>query len=154
MGIRSTAKAVVMKDGKVLLNRCVDGHGAEYYALPGGGQHRFEPLEEAVVREVREETGLSVRPMRLLAVTEEISTDGVLREKYPDYAHRVMHIFLVEAEKERTAPTETDLDQKDSVWVTPQEADMLPVVPQSLRGKLTALLTGRLSPWLGTVVIE
>ncbi len=101
-----------------------------------------------------EETGLTVRVRRFLAVTEEISADGALREKFPDYTHRMMHIFLAETENGEAAPTETDLGQKGSVWVTPQEADTLPVVPQSLRGKLTALLAGGLSPWLGTVESE
>ena len=153
MGIRNAAKAVVIKDGKLLLNRCVDGQGTEYYALPGGGQHLFEPLEEAVVREVLEETGLTVRPKKLLAVAEEISVDGEQREKYPDYAHRMMHIFLAEAENGETVPIETDLDQKDSVWVMPEEADRMNLRPQSLQGNVSALLRGELSPWLGTVSI-
>ncbi len=151
MGIRNAAKAIVIKDGKLLLNRCVSEQGAEYYALPGGGQHLFEPLEETVVREVREETGLTVRVQRFLAVTEEIRMDAALREKHPDYAHRMMHIFLACVEEEGLAPQEMDLGQRGSVWVTPEQADTLRVVPQSLRGNLSALLRGGLSPWLGTI---
>ncbi len=37
MGIRSSAKALLVKDGKLLVIRCQRG-GKEYYTLPGGGQ--------------------------------------------------------------------------------------------------------------------
>ena len=60
--IRSTAKAIVLHEGRVLLNHAADAYRGDFYALPGGGQHRFETLEDAVVRECLEETGCRVRP--------------------------------------------------------------------------------------------
>ena len=54
--IRSTAKAIILHEGRILLNRCADSRNGIYYALPGGGQNQFEPLEDAVVRECLEET--------------------------------------------------------------------------------------------------
>ena len=51
--------------GKLLVNRCTSRFG-EYYALPGGGQREGgETLLEAVRRELLEETGYRVLPMRL-----------------------------------------------------------------------------------------
>jgi len=46
---------VIISDNKILLTRQWDG-----YSLIGGGVENGETLEEAAVREVKEETGLSV----------------------------------------------------------------------------------------------
>lgn len=92
--IRSTAKAIILHEGRILLNRCADSRNGTYYALPGGGQNQFEPLEDAVVRECLEETGYRVHPVRMAAVCEEIWNDAERRQKYPEYAHRMLHIFL------------------------------------------------------------
>ncbi len=96
--IRNSAKALLLStDGRVLLNRCVTSSGEEYFDLPGGGQHVYETMEEAVVREVLEETGLAVEPVRFAALCEEIFTDPDMRRRYPEYCHRTLHIFLVRA---------------------------------------------------------
>ena len=51
MSVRNSAKAILLHDGKILVNRCVSRFG-EYYALPGGGQKSGETLIEAVKREL------------------------------------------------------------------------------------------------------
>ncbi len=53
MGVRSTAKAIILHKGKILLNQCRDEHNGSYYCLPGGGQNDYENLSEALVRECR-----------------------------------------------------------------------------------------------------
>ena len=83
MAIRCAAKALIVHEGKILLNRCRHSDGSVYYDLPGGGQHPFESMEEAVRREVLEETGMSVCVVRFAAMAEEIYTSEVLRQKYP-----------------------------------------------------------------------
>ena len=47
MSIRSAAKAIIVKDGQILLNRCRHKDGSIYYDLPGGGQHQYESCVEA-----------------------------------------------------------------------------------------------------------
>lgn len=56
---RPSVYAVLIKDGKVLLSKQFDG-----YDFPGGGVDLGETLEEACVREVREETGIEARVLR------------------------------------------------------------------------------------------
>jgi len=69
--IRVAARAVILRDGAVLLQVCQIA-GREVHLLPGGGQEHGETLAEAVVREVREETGLDVTVGPLLWVREFI----------------------------------------------------------------------------------
>ncbi len=55
-GFRPSVYGVVIRNGKVLLSRQWGG-----YDFPGGGIELGETIEHALVREVREETGLRVR---------------------------------------------------------------------------------------------
>jgi 8-oxo-dGTP diphosphatase len=60
------AAAIIQDDaGRVLLIRRGDGRG---WSLPGGMMEPGERIAEAVVREVWEETGLEVEPVRLVGV--------------------------------------------------------------------------------------
>ena len=69
--IRTSAKAVVIKNGKLLVIKLNDGN-EEFYILPGGGQDNEEQLPQTVEREVREETGINVRCNDLLFVIEGV----------------------------------------------------------------------------------
>ena len=72
MSARNSAKAVVINNGKLLVNRCRSRFG-DYYTLPGGGQRTGEMLPETVKRELLEETGYSVTPIRLSGIYERLS---------------------------------------------------------------------------------
>ena len=60
--------AVIIKDGKVLLGRHTYGNGNGKLILPGGYLQDGELPEEAMIREVLEETGVTAKPIRLLGV--------------------------------------------------------------------------------------
>ena len=64
--------AVVVEQGRVLLVR----RGAEplkgHWSLPGGLLELGEPLIDGVMREVREETGLTVEPIELIELLDRI----------------------------------------------------------------------------------
>jgi ADP-ribose pyrophosphatase YjhB (NUDIX family) len=47
-----------------------------HWTLPGGLVEVGEPLETAVVREVREETGLTVEPVELIELLDRIHRQG------------------------------------------------------------------------------
>lgn len=63
---RPSVYGIVFKDNKVLL---VPEFQSKY-GLPGGGANIDEKLEEAVIREVHEETGLTVRVVSLVGVEQ------------------------------------------------------------------------------------
>ena len=118
MSIRCASKAIILKKGYILLNKCINENGRIYYDLPGGGQGIYESLEQAVVREVKEETGYDVRVDKFIALAEEIYTSDELREKLPNYTHRIFHVFKAEIIGEnKEDPTETDYGMEESVWM-------------------------------------
>ena len=61
---------VVWRDGKVLLVRRANPPKAGQWALPGGAQELGETLFEAAMREVKEETGITVKPYRIITALE------------------------------------------------------------------------------------
>ena len=63
---------MVVRDGQILLGRRKGSHGAGEYAWPGGHLEFGETLEECVAREIDEETGLVVRPVRPVALSNVI----------------------------------------------------------------------------------
>ncbi|HEY6932281.1 MAG TPA: NUDIX domain-containing protein [Marmoricola sp.] len=68
---RPAAYALVRRDAEVLLTRIsAVGHHSGSWTLPGGGIDHGESPRQAVVREAREETGLSVRVGALLGVDD------------------------------------------------------------------------------------
>lgn len=150
--IRNTAKALLLKEGEILLNRCIAPNGEVYYDLPGGGQHPFETMEQAVQRECLEETGLTVKVLRFAALSEEISMDPAIRESYPDYAHRILHIFIAEPlALPIQPPCELDLGMQESVWVPLSKADRLLLRPTNLMGRIQEAVSSPAPLYLGTV---
>ena len=62
---RVRAVAIVTHDNKLLLI-CRINNGKEYFVFPGGGVENGESVEDAVIREVKEETSLEVNIERLV----------------------------------------------------------------------------------------
>ena len=152
MSIRSAAKALIVHEGKVLLNRCAHKDGGIYYDLPGGGQEQYEALEDAVVREVLEETGYTAKVGRFAALAEEIHTNPYIREKHPQYAHRMLHIFLVElTDAPRQTPSGMDYGMEKSEWLPLEKLSGIEMYPPTLPARIDEVLNGSGAVWLGTV---
>ena len=69
-------QAAVVHDGVILLVRCAFRNGPTVWILPGGGREESEEEHTCVVREVLEETQLSVRVERLLSDVSAEPADG------------------------------------------------------------------------------
>lgn len=63
---------VVLRDGKVLLGKRKNAHGADEYACPGGHLEHLERFADCAAREVREETGLEITGLRFLRVLNTV----------------------------------------------------------------------------------
>ena len=60
---------LVIKDGKVLLGKRKGSHGAGEYAGTGGHLEYMESIEECAKRETLEETGIVIKNIKLLCVS-------------------------------------------------------------------------------------
>ena len=63
--------ALVVKDQKVLLVRRAHEPGKGYWTNPGGYIEQFEPIEETIVREVEEESGIQAKIKGVVAVRDQ-----------------------------------------------------------------------------------
>ena len=153
MSIRSSAKAVIIKNKKILLisNSSNDDEIGDYYCLPGGGQHKYEPIYDAVVRECKEETWYDVQPIVLIGLCEEICTDEKYRERHSDYAHKVYHIFLCELVSDKPEdPIEKDGGQVGVEWIDIDTLNTIRLLPICLGDKIVELVYGTAPAFLGT----
>ncbi len=150
MKIRSAAKAFLVRDRQILLNRCRFSDGTVYYDFPGGGQEFGESLGECVHREILEETGYDTEVGPFLALAEEVFTDPETQKTHPDYCHRVAHFFLCHITSDAKRPVDVlDYQQETSVWVPISEVDTLPVYPLVLRGQIASLIESGTPRYLG-----
>lgn len=132
---RNSAKAIVLHEGRILVNRCVSRFGT-YYALPGGGQKHGETLTEAVQRELLEEAGLSVRPMRLSAIYETISNN-----RPEGLNHKLYFIFLCSLNDVRPVePSNRDTFQTGTEWVPLSEIQKIHLFPRAVRDNIMELI--------------
>ena len=67
---------VVVRDGRALLIRRGKEPLYGRWAVPGGTVELGESLEDALVREMEEETGLRVEPVEVLTVFDRIDREG------------------------------------------------------------------------------
>lgn len=76
--------ALIIEDGRILLVERGKEPLRGYWSLPGGAVETGESLEDALRREVREETGLEVEPLHLIEVFERImpGSDGETEYHY------------------------------------------------------------------------
>jgi ADP-ribose pyrophosphatase YjhB (NUDIX family) len=79
--MRRASRAIIIKDGKLLVTKR-NKFGSKYYILVGGGVDIGETLEQALARELQEETGVQVANPRLV-FTEN---SGIM--------YGLQHIFL------------------------------------------------------------
>ena len=155
MNVRSTVKAIVLHEGKVLFNRCRDANNGEYYSFPGGGQDQFETMTEAIHRECLEETGYSVEMVRFTALMEEICLDPFIREHYLQYAHKMLHFFVCRlTTTQRVEPTETDDLQISIDWVPVEDVPQINLLPKEVRAAFSQLTTEETPMFLGSVFLE
>lgn len=83
--------AVILIGGKILLIRRANSPYKGYWSIPGGRVEYGESIAKAVVRELREETGIEAKPICIIYVTE------ILPNTCSDcFEHIVIIDFLME----------------------------------------------------------
>ena len=130
---RTAAKALIIKDGKMLAIKLND-NGDAFYIMPGGGQDSEDTLTDAVKREVAEETGIEINPKSL-----EFVIEGVHGEAF----HRIDLIFLCEyIGLVNGAVLHEDTNQVGYEWLAIENLLEKPLYPSKLRRQIMKLYHG------------
>ena len=106
--------AAILRDGKVLVVRRARKPALNLYTLPGGAVESGETLHQAVIREVHEETQLSIEPVALAGHREAIMRDS---------QGRVERHFVILCFAARWLAGEPVLNEEldDARWLAPPE---------------------------------
>ncbi len=115
---------VVVRDGRALLVRRGKEPLYGRWVVPGGTVELGETLEEAVVREMAEETGLSVEPVEVLTVFDRIDRDGG-RVAY----HFVIVDYLC---RWRSGEATAASDALEVAWASAEELSRYDLPPKAL----------------------
>jgi 8-oxo-dGTP diphosphatase len=114
--------AAIIRDGKFLVVRRARPPANGLYSLPGGVVELGERLSEAVVREVAEETRMSIEPVALAGFRETVVRDA---------DDRVERHFVILCFAARWRGGEPDLNEElsEARWIEPSELAGLPTTP-------------------------
>jgi 8-oxo-dGTP diphosphatase len=114
--------AAIVRDGHVLVVQRARPPAAGLFTLPGGVVEAGETLLEAVMREVREETSLTIEPVALAGFREAIARDG---------DGRVERHFVILPFAARWLAGEPRLSEElsDARWLRPANLATLPTTP-------------------------
>jgi 8-oxo-dGTP diphosphatase len=115
---------VVLIDGRVVLIRRGKEPLRGRWVIPGGTVELGETLQEALVREMREETGLVVRPRDVVLVFDRIQRDGPTVE----YHYVIVDYACDYVSGELRAGSDAD----EVALVAPQELGAYDLPPQAL----------------------
>ena len=112
--------AIIIEGGRVALIKRGHAPAIGEWSIPGGTMEVGEMVREAVVREVREETGLIVEAGELLGVFDRVLRDSADQVQF----HYVLIDFLCTL---RGGQLKAGDDAAEARWFTAEEADDLPL---------------------------
>jgi len=118
--------AIIIENGRILLEKRKNDPGRGKWSIPGGLVELGESLEQTVMREVKEETGLVVAAPELIDVINQTTLDESGKVKY----HFVIVDYVVKL-KGGTARAASDAAELE--WVLIDEVEQKDLI-RSFRG--------------------
>ncbi len=142
---RVRACAVIVRANKILMckNEC---EREKYYYSVGGGVQHGESIEDAIVREVYEETGKQMEIDRLLFIHQNFFNDSVANEML---CHEIAFYFLMKDEGGDLISKGTNSMgyEEETVWLTFDDFKNKEVypkfLPEMLDNKEVKIITSR-----------
>lgn len=114
-----SVRAVILREGRLAVQQSAAGD----YKILGGGVESGETLQEALIREVQEESGLVVIPETIREIGEIVERRRDLFEPEKIYVCHSCFFFCEAAEQlAETHMTESELEKGfHLVWALPEE---------------------------------
>jgi len=147
--IRTAARALIVRETRLLLTHCRDERG-DWYTAPGGGQVEGESLPETLVRECREEIGVEVEVAGLRYVRDYIV--GHHDFSYLDETAHQLELFFectVPADYRAQNGPSPDSHQVGVIWADAEALQRLRVYPERLRDVVNPGAAGGLPVYWG-----
>ena len=144
-GIYIRTEGVMRNGNRILLSRAEED---DIWVLPGGSVKLYETTEEALGREILEETGFEIEVERLLWIVEnmfDFESSDIAPHFPPGKYHDIHFTYLIKPKgesgewlKEEFYGTEDDWTPDRSLklvfrWFTPDEIDDINLVPVCMK---------------------
>ncbi|TLS50731.1 NUDIX hydrolase [Paenibacillus antri] len=126
---------VCVSDQRLLVIRKRLGPYSGQYDLPGGRLEPSESLEQAVMREFREETGTAVRVVSSIGVCD-FQVLWTLKDRSTERLHHIAMLYQVEVDRRAEVhPIEAfpEQDSDGAVWLPPEEIEPRAASPAVLQ---------------------
>jgi ADP-ribose pyrophosphatase YjhB (NUDIX family) len=148
--IRNAVRAVILRDGAVLMQKKQSPTKGIWYTLPGGGQDVEETLDAALIRECEEEIGVRVEVGELLSVADfykRRETD------FPSTRHVIEIYFAcqVPEDYQPVSGSHPDKHQVDVVWLPVEQFAQQQLYPAGLGSRLEQIIAGGQRGYLGEI---
>jgi 8-oxo-dGTP diphosphatase len=127
-GPRLAVRALIVRDGRLLLVNAYRGGVSDLWCAPGGGVEKHQSIEDNLIREVREETGLTIRLDQLAGINEFHHRESTF--------HQVELFFRASLVSGSLDPDWQDLDGvvTQRTWFLRAEMSNIRYKPDSLPG--------------------
>ena len=136
-GVRTSTKAIIIRDEALLVIVGKGETGEEYYYLPGGGQEKFETLEQALKRECLEEIDARVIVGDILFVRDYIARNHEFAAFDPNF-HQLDLFFECSLEPGEIPQngSSPDSTQQGVMWLKLIDLENAKLYPQELKTAL------------------
>jgi ADP-ribose pyrophosphatase YjhB (NUDIX family) len=148
--IRNTVRAVIVRDGAVLMQKKWAETKGTWYTLPGGGQDVSETLDATLIRECQEELGVQVEVGCLLTVADFFKQRDT---RFPSTRHLIEIYFAcrVPPDYRPGCGHHPDKHQIDVVWLPLEQIADAPLYPKDLAHRLVQIVDAGKTGYLGEI---
>lgn len=129
--IRPGCYGVLIKDNKIALVRKAGGGYTGKLDLPGGGIEYKESPEETLVREFKEETGVTLTSFKLLDATSACVYWEMEKDLYEDL-HQIGILYMVETNETNLKKDADGLDSNGANWYKIEELKKEELTPLTI----------------------
>lgn len=112
--IISAVDAVIYNNGKILLAKRIQEPCKGQWWIPGGRQQKFESVEEAIRRKIKEEVGLNIKVEKMIDV-QDVIFDKTAFPKVKTGVHYLARIYLARL-IDKNQEVQLDSSQENYIW--------------------------------------